>query len=210
MLDTSLELQYTSLTLGYFLSLLLFVFSVSITPGPNNLMVTASGMNFGYQRTLPHILGICAGCLILMSLTALGLGSLFVRFPVVHTALKVIGSLYLLWLAYKIFTASAPGAGKERTRPMSFTQAVLFQFVNPKAWTMGVTGISAFSLNGELLVPSIITVISVQTLLCLPCCSAWAIMGAKIRSWLASPHKIVWFNRTLGLVTASSVLMIVN
>lgn len=209
MLESTTELPLSGITLGYLASLLLTIFSVSITPGPNNLMLTASGMNFGYQRTLPHILGITMGCLLLMTLIASGLGSLFVRFPTIHTALKIFGALYLSWLAYKIFTAGAPGQS-ERVKPFGFFQALLFQFVNPKAWTMGITSVSAFSLSGDLLLPSLVLIVVVHTVMCPPCCSVWALMGVKIKAYIHKPGYQAWFNRTLGLITAACVVVILN
>lgn len=206
---TELDVQFSSFTLGYIASLLVYVFSITITPGPNNLMVTASGMNFGYRKTLPHIFGITAGCLALMMLIAAGLGALFVRFPLVHLGLKIFGSIYLLWLAYKIFTAETTLQTRDDAQPLNIYQAFLFQFVNPKAWTMGITSISAFSLSNNMLV-SLVVVIGVQTAMIFPCCSLWALIGEKIHTWAKNPNTLVWFNRVLGVLTASCVLALVQ
>ncbi len=117
----------------------LYMLSMTLTPGPNNVMLTASGANYGYWRTLPHIFGIMIGCLVLFVGIALGLGLIFERYPIVQTLLKVLGSLYLLYLAWKIATAPPPDFNSQQdARPMTFMAAALFQFANPKAWVMGI------------------------------------------------------------------------
>lgn len=194
----------------YFASLLLFVFSVTITPGPNNLMVTASGSNFGYLRTLPHILGITAGFTLLIVSVAAGLGTVFVNFPGLQLGLKATGAAYLLWLAWKIATASASADAGSEGKPMSLLQAFLFQWVNPKAWTMAITGISAFALDGSAMVWSLVLITAVFSLVVFPICSFWALLGVKVSRVLRSENARRWFNRCLGLLTASSVVLIIS
>ncbi len=210
MIDPSFSTTYAGLSIGYFSSLVAYVVSVNITPGPNNIMVTASGMNYGYVKTLPHILGIAAGCLVLFSLVALGLGNVFIAYPLLHTSLKIIGSVYLLWLAYKIFTASNTSFENQKNQPVSFFQALFFQFVNPKAWTMSITAVSAFSLKGDALWLSLIVVVMTQFLLVFPCSSTWALLGSQIKKIMRSPKAAKMFNRVLGVLTASCVIFIVN
>ena len=113
------------------LPLLLFSISMTITPGPNNVMVTASGVNFGYKKTLPHILGITFGFPVMIVLIGLGLGSVFKSFPVIHHILKYIGATYLLYLAWKIATFSNVNNNGDRNKPFTFWQAVIFQWINP-------------------------------------------------------------------------------
>ena len=124
----------------------LAVFSIvgTGTPGPNNLMLTASGVNFGMRRTLPHLMGVWLGFLLMLGLVCAGLGNIFQTWPWLQTVLKGVGSLYLLYLAWRIATA-APVSKAAVGKPISFFEAVLFQYVNPKAWMMAVTITSAYT-----------------------------------------------------------------
>jgi len=194
----------------YFASLLLFVFSVTVTPGPNNLMVTASGSNFGYFRTLPHILGITLGFTLLIISVAAGLGTVFVTFPSLQLGLKAAGAAYLLWLAWKIATASTSSSAKADVKPMSVFQAFMFQWVNPKAWTMAITGISAFALDGTAMVWSLMMITAAFALVVFPICSFWALLGEQVGRLLTSERGQQWFNRSLGVLTALSVVLIVS
>ena len=195
---------------SYLLSVLLFTFTMTITPGPNNLMLTASGVNFGYVRTLPHLLGVATGFILLCCSVALGLGALFVQIPVLHTGLKIFGSIYLIYLAWKIANSSRVEGGYQRQQPMTFWQAALFQVVNPKAWTMAITAISAFTLDGDELVASTVAVVACFALVSLPCCSAWALLGTQIKRFLSSHRSLKIFNYSLASATALSVLLIIQ
>eukprot|EP01032_Pedospumella_encystans_P037887 gene37887-42912_t len=130
------------------LALVLFALATSITPGPNNMMLFASGVNFGFRRTIPHMLGIGAGFLSLLIGVGLGLGAVLHAYPPAFIALKVAGGLYLLWIAWKIGSSRSMGEGEAKGRPMTFLGAAAFQWVNPKAWVMAVTAM-AVSPNPE-------------------------------------------------------------
>ena len=194
----------------YFASLLLFVFSVSVTPGPNNLMVTASGGNFGYWRTLPHIIGISVGFMMLLIAVGAGLGTVFMRFPALQIALKIVGAIYLLWLAWRIASAPVSTNGEVVGKPLSAFQAFMFQWVNPKGWTMAITAVSAFAMEGAAMVWSLALITGAFTLVVFPVCSFWALLGQKVSLWLTSERAHRWFNRSLGLLTALSVVLIVS
>lgn len=126
----------------------LYIMSMTLTPGPNNVMLTASGANFGFRRTLPHMAGIVGGCFILFSSIALGLGVLFERFPAIQLGLRWLGSAYLLYLAWKIASAPPPNLkGSSHSIPLTFWQAAAFQFANPKAWIMGLALMAGFLLK---------------------------------------------------------------
>lgn len=198
------------LTLSFIAPLLLFTLSVTITPGPNNLMVTASGVNFGFKRTVPHITGIFVGFLSLNLLVAAGVGAVLLAVPQVHWGLKVAGSLYLLWLAWKIATAGGIQSADGETLPMRWWQAALFQIVNPKAWAMAVTGVATFSLPGDAYWPSALIVAAAFAVMTYPCCGFWAALGSQLRRWLQDPVKRRWFNGTLGALTALSVVFILK
>ena len=134
------------------LALTLFAFVSSITPGPNNLMLMASGANFGFRRTLPHLLGVGIGFTLMIVLVGVGLVQVFDLYPISHQILKVVSVIYLLWLAWKIANAAPPeGDVQSAGTPITFIQAALFQWVNPKAWTMALTAISAYTPDSNAL-----------------------------------------------------------
>ncbi|MFG1497229.1 LysE family translocator [Saccharospirillum sp. HFRX-1] len=197
------------LTLSFLAPILIYTFSVSVTPGPNNLMVTASGVNFGYWRTLPHITGIFVGFFTLNILVAAGIGAVLLAIPQLHWALKIAGSAYLLWLAWNIATAGGLGKTADgEAKPMRWWQAALFQVINPKAWAMALTGIAAFSLSGDDYWPSALAVASMFALVTYPSCSLWALLGMQLRRALQDERKRRWFNGVLGALTALSVVFI--
>lgn len=193
---------------AYFLSLFAFTSSMTVTPGPNNIMLTASGVNFGYLRTLPHLVGIMFGVITMVLLVALGLGAIFVQWPITHTVLKVVGSMYLLYLAWKIATAGGIGKADASSKPMTFWQAALFQYVNPKAWTMAITGVSAFTLEGEQVMLSGIAIVAAFGIVSLPSCSFWVLLGTQIRHMLKNERAQKIFNYSLGGLTAACVVLI--
>jgi len=125
-------------------ALIAFAFASSITPGPNNLMLLASGANFGLRRTVPHMLGVSLGHAFMIVLVGAGLMGVFDAYPVAYTILKVVSVAYLLFLTWKIVTAGAPRGDSRSGTPMTFLQAAAFQWVNPKGWAMALTAISSF------------------------------------------------------------------
>ena len=146
-----------------------FAFVTSITPGPNNLMLLASGTRFGWRRSLPHLMGISFGFAVMLLLVGLGLGEVFVRLPMLHEVLKWLSLVYLLYLAFKVATAAPPAAdGSTSGRPMGFGAAALFQVVNPKAWAMALTAVTAYGTLGVAAVTLVFVVVN------LPCCGCWA------------------------------------
>jgi threonine/homoserine/homoserine lactone efflux protein len=187
-----------------FLALVTFSFVASITPGPNNLMLFASGMNFGYQRTIPHILGIAAGFFLMLVSVGLGLGQLLERFPLVYQGLKFAGGAYLLHLAWRIANAGPLEAGEGRGRPMRFYEAVAFQWVNPKAWVMAVTAMAAYS-DGAKFLASIGIIAVTFTLINLPCVSTWAVFGAGLKRFLSNRRTLRLFNVAMALALVASL-----
>ena len=187
------------------LPLVTYCFVMSSTPGPNNMMLTASGANFGYRGSLPQILGINAGGFVQTLLTCLGLGALFTAYPMLQTVLRFGGALYLLVLAWQL-TRSAAGDAR-LARPVSFWQGALFQAVNPKSWLKAVTLASVFMppalppLAGALLVATIGLVIG------FPCISMWALFGVAIRRLLARPGWRRAFNAIMGATLAVLALL---
>ncbi|MQM39720.1 hypothetical protein KBTX_03751 [wastewater metagenome] len=192
------------MTLENALAAALFAFALSATPGPNNVMLTASGARFGLRRTVPHLLGVTAGFGALTAAVALGLGGLFEHYPAVHTALRWIGAAYLLYLAWRIATADPAGHGA-RARPIRFTEAFAFQFANPKVWVMGMTAVALFTAPGDGYALSAAVVIAICMAINLPCVSLWACFGTAIGRWLGSLRARRRFQWVMGGLTAACV-----
>lgn len=189
----------------------LYMVSMSITPGPNNVMLTASGANYGYRRTLPHLLGIAVGCFVLFTAIALGLGVIFERYPVVQNALRLIGSAYLLYLAWKIATAPPPEFRDDSdARPLSLWQAAAFQFANPKAWVMGLALMAGFLPESGPVWLNAVLLAGLAEIVAFPCISLWAGFGMAIRHWLTTPQAWRRFNVVMGVLTAACVFFILS
>ncbi|ETX11300.1 lysine transporter LysE [Marinomonas ushuaiensis DSM 15871] len=202
--------------LSFFIAFVIFSFVMSGTPGPNNIMLLASGAQFGFRRTLPHMLGIGIGMAVLISSALLGLGALFSLYPPLYLVLKWVGGAYLVWLAWKI--ASAPVSQKmnnaseesEESKPMAWWQAALFQFVNPKAWMMAISAVSTFTIEGDLYLQSGLWILLVFACVNFPTISLWAWLGVSIRRWLTDAKRQRVFNLIMGTATALTLMMIVR
>ena len=185
------------------LALTLFAFVSSITPGPNNLMLMASGANFGFRRTLPHMLGVVIGFTLMIVLVGVGLVQVFDIYPISHQILKVVSVIYLLWLAWKIANAAPPeGDVQSEGTPITFIQAALFQWVNPKAWTMALTAISAYTPDQTLYYVSLVAL--VFGIVNLPSVSVWTVLGEQMARFLTSAARLRAFNWAMaGLLILS-------
>ncbi|MBE2275311.1 MAG: LysE family translocator [Rhodobacteraceae bacterium] len=190
------------------LALLGFALVTSVTPGPNNMMLLASGVNFGFRRTVPHILGITLGHSLMVFLVGLGLAGLFRAWPVSLSLLKVVSVVYMLWLAWKIAHAGAPGEGRARPRPFSFLQAAAFQWVNPKAWAMALGAVTAYVLQPSVAV--YLAVAAVFAAVNLPSVSLWAAAGQGLRRWLEAPARLRAFNWTMAALLVASLWPVVT
>ncbi|MFL0693063.1 MAG: LysE family translocator [Agrobacterium tumefaciens] len=185
-------------------ALVLFAFATSITPGPNNMMLFASGVNFGFRRTVPHMLGIGAGFLSLLIGVGMGLGAVLHAYPPAFIALKVAGGLYLLWIAWKIGSSRSMGEGEAKARPMTFLGAAAFQWVNPKAWVMAVTAMAVYP-NPEHYALTVAIVALVFAAVNVPSVSTWAGFGSALREWLSVPVRLKWFNITMAVLLVLSL-----
>lgn len=192
-----------TLSLDLYLALLAFCFVMTGTPGPNNMMVMASGANFGYRRSLPHIFGIAFGVIVMVTTVGAGLGKVFELYPVIETVLKWVSLAYLAWLALKIARAGTPQARAVAT-PMSFIGAAAFQWVNPKAWGMALSAIAAYapdhSLAGALVVALTFGYVGPPTV------SLWCLLGVRLREFLTSPARLKAFNWTMAALLILSTL----
>jgi threonine/homoserine/homoserine lactone efflux protein len=176
--------------------LMTYCFVMSSTPGPNNVLLANSGALFGYRRALPQILGTNSGVAVQTFGTCLGLGSLFLAFPVLHQILQVTGALYLVFLAWKLSASSLGEA--HRAQPLTFVQAVLFQAVNPKSWVKAITLASVFMPVGMSAPVGALVVTGVGMVIGFPSSSLWTLFGVAIRRLLTDPRKQRIFNLTMG------------
>lgn len=188
-----------------FLALLVYAFVTSITPGPNNFMLLASGVNFGFVRTIPHMLGIGFGFLSLLLGVGFGLGAVLTAFPSLHMVLKLAGGAYLLYLAWRVGMSRSLGKdGDAQTQPMSFLAAAAFQWVNPKAWVMAVTAMAVYT-SPETPFLSVLLISGAFALVNLPSVSTWAGFGMALRGFLVDPVRLKWFNIAMGLLLAATL-----
>jgi threonine/homoserine/homoserine lactone efflux protein len=193
------------MTMEILVALVIFAFISSITPGPNNLMLMTSGINFGVRRTVPHMLGVTSGFTLMIALIGLGLMQLIQAVPGSMMVITILSGLYLLYMAWKIATTDTSQARDDvttsRSKPFTFVQAALFQWVNPKAWTMALTAISAYAPKSQGWI-GVLMVAGVFGIVNLPATGTWAVMGSKMRRFLGDPMRMKTFN-----IIAASLLV---
>lgn len=180
-----------------------FAFVTTVTPGPNNLMLMASGANFGFRRTMPHMFGITGGMAIMVLVVGAGLMTIFEALPTLNTVLEILSICYLLWLACKIATAAPIKDRAATSRPMSMVQAALFQWVNPKAWAMCLSAITLFAPDRSLVSVGIVAL--AFAIVCMPAISVWAWFGTMVRQWLSTANRFRAFNVTMAVMLIASL-----
>lgn len=196
------------MTLELFFALAGFAVATSITPGPNNLMLMASGANFGLQRTVPHMLGISLGHAFMIVMIGLGLIQIFEAFPLLHQIMTVLSVAYLLFLAWKIARSAPPEEGAAAGTPFTFLQAAGFQWVNPKAWFMALTAITVYAPSESL--AAIVTVALIFSLVNLPSILVWTCLGQGLRRFLTSHNRLRMFNWTMAALLVASLALILQ
>lgn len=187
-------------------SFYLLVWTAMITPGPNNLLTMYSGLNFGFKRTFPFIAGVLFGGAALLCVLGIGLGQLFDQLPLLKRAIKIAGSLYILFLAWKIARMSDV-KGSMRAEPISFWTAALFQWVNPKVWVFFLTYICIFHVNENIWLNTAALAGSI-VVINLPCLLIWALCGRMIQKIIHIKNRVKILNRVLGVILALSVLLL--
>lgn len=186
-------------------ALVLFVVTAAFTPGPNNIMIMASGLNFGFRRSMPHLFGICLGFPVLVIAIGLGASYVFERYPAVHEVIKLVGISYLIYLAWRIATAAPATLKGGRSRPLSFFEAALFQWVNPKAWIMATSAIATYTTVGTDLAAQIALIVLVFFLMTWPAAGAWLLCGAALQRILRNPLHQKLFNLIMALLLILSM-----
>lgn len=175
------------------------------TPGPNNLMLMASGVNYGVARTLPHLVGVIVGFPAMTVAVGIGLAGLFTAVPAARTVLTVFSVVYTLWLAWKIARSAPPNPGEPTGTPLSFWQGIAFQWVNPKGWSMALMAITLYAPRQEtasiLLIGGFFLAIG-----CLSS-TAWMLLGRGISGWLSQPLRLRLFNYAMALLLIASIAL---
>ena len=192
------------MSIDLLLSLLAFCAAGSFTPGPNTIMLLASGVNFGLRPTVPHMAGITIGFTLMVLIVGLGLGAALLAVPELHAALRIVSIVYMLWLAWKLLNAGRPAQTSASDRPLTFFQAAAFQWVNPKAWAIALTASVAFS-NPAAPLRSAITIALVFGLVTLPATILWASFGVVVRRLLERPAVLRAFNITMAVLLVASL-----
>ncbi len=196
--------------MDYLISVALFAISSSVTPGPNNIMVMTSGLNFGIRRSMPLLIGICVGFTAMLLLVGLGFGQLFTLFPQLSLVIKIIGTAYLLYLAWLIARSSNVGVTNQQVKPIGFIKGALFQWVNAKAWVVSIGAISAFTTMGESFFSQNMTIATTFFIISFPCVGIWLMFGSMLRQFLDNAAYLRWFNITMSLLLVGSVLPVVK
>ena len=194
---------------GLFSALTAFYFTMFITPGPNNAMLTTSGMKFGFTRTLPHLIGIPLGHIVQIGLCCFGLANIFLIYPQIQFYMKILCFIYLLYLSWRMI-GSFSLSQKDTGRPLKFYEASLFQFINPKAWSIALTVASGFFPSEENIYTGIIFVTLTAALVCFPSISLWALFGNGLRNFVSNykTKKIIEYILAVLLVFTGIFILI--
>lgn len=192
------------MTLDLFLALIAFAFVTSVTPGPNNVMLLASGVNFGFRRTVPHMAGVAIGHAVMVFMVGVGLMGIFISYPPAQMALKIISAVYMLWLAWKIANAAPPAGAQRAGKPLSFMQAAAFQWVNPKAWIISLGAVTLYAPGQEWIAVAwvafgFLSVGWTTTII-------WTVLGLGLRRFLQKPVALRVFNYTMAALLVASLV----
>ena len=184
----------------------MFAFVTSVTPGPNNMMLLASGLNFGLKRTLPHWLGVSLGHFVMLLLVGAGLESLLKAYPFVYQVMKVVGFVYLLYLAWGVARSGAPERnGEEAVQPITFLGAAAFQWVNPKAWIMAIGYFSNY-MPTDASMPFVVLTCMMFSAINFPSVGLWVWLGAKLEHYLQQNSIRKIFNGTMAVLLIASMV----
>ena len=191
------------ITFALFSALATFYFTMFVTPGPNNSMLTFSGLKFGFVRTLPHAIGIPLGHIFQIGLTCFGLGKIFLIYPQIQFYMKILCFLYLLFLAWKMI-GSFDMVNKEIGRPLKFYEASLFQFINPKAWSIAIAVASGFFPTEENIFIGILFVTITAAVICFPSICIWALFGSSLKKYISDYRIKKYTEYLLSLMVVST------
>lgn len=191
-------------------ALILFTISTSITPGPNNVMIMTSGANHGFRKSIPHLLGIELGFPAMLVAIGLGAAEIFQQFPVLFTVLKIIGTVYLTYLALKIATAPVQNFEHRHQQPLTFLQAALFQWVNPKAWVMAIGAVVTYTIANDTYLTQVFIIAGLFVVFGTPCTITWLWFGSSLKKVLSEPLYLRIFNITMATFLCLSLLPVIS
>jgi threonine/homoserine/homoserine lactone efflux protein len=169
-------------------------------------MLTTTGLNFGVRRGMPHLFGICIGFPVMLALIGLGFGTLFQLFPLLHETIKIVGIVYLVYLAWKIASAEGNSGEAAPTKPISFWQSAAFQWINPKAWVMGSSALAAYTTLDDSFFVQVAIICTIFGVITFPCAGAWLVFGAGLQRFLKDPVHRKTFNIVMALLLIASIL----
>jgi len=192
--------------MDYLIAVVLFAISSSITPGPNNITVMASGVNFGIRKSLPVFMGICVGFSLMLLLVGIGFGQVFEQIPTLHIYIKFFGTLYLLYLAFLIATADEIDMSNKQAKPLTFINGAVFQWLNAKAWVVATGAIAAFTTVGSDFYMQNIIIAVTFLIISFPCVGLWLLFGSSLKTKLNAKHHLRIFNYTMGGLLVISVI----
>lgn len=187
-------------------AIIVFAITACVTPGPNNAMIMASGVNYGIRASLPHFFGIILGFPAMVVAVGLGIASLFERFPVLHVVLKLAGAAYLTYLAWQIATAPVAAATRNSGKPFSFVQAAAFQWVNPKAWVLAIGATVTYTVIADSYIVQILILAGIFLVFGAPCILLWLWCGAALKSILQNPTSLRVFNISMAALLMASLI----
>jgi threonine/homoserine/homoserine lactone efflux protein len=186
-------------------ALILFCFVSGVTPGPNNIMLMTSGVNFGFRRTLPHLIGVVLGFAAMVALIGLELDAIFARFPQLMPVMRWVGAAYLLWLAWRIANSGPMREGAAQGHPLGFLGAAAFQWINPKGWVIAISALTAYSVTDDYTI-SVIAVALTYLAIGIPSSGAWVVFGSAMRKALHDPRVARPFNLTMAALLVASIV----
>jgi threonine/homoserine/homoserine lactone efflux protein len=195
-----------SFPLALILTSIPFMTSMGITPGPNNILVASSGVNFGFRATIPHIVGITIGYPLMLLLVGLGLARIFIAVPMTHLVLKYISIAYLLYLAWRIAMSSSLGEVRSTKRPMTLLQAAAFQWVNAKGWVVALGAVTTYTVVNETLPLQIMALSGISLIITVISASSWTLFGSLLRRFLHTEKRRRWFNYSMAGLLVISIL----
>jgi threonine/homoserine/homoserine lactone efflux protein len=184
-----------------------FLASMAFTPGPNNILVASSGVNFGFRATVPHILGVSFGYPVMLLLVGIGLAKVFAAAPEVHLVLKYVCVLYLLYLAWRIASAAAPGREpRVAGEPLTFLQAAAFQWVNGKGWVVALSAVTTYTVVESSLLEQVVTLAGIALIVTAGAVTCWTLFGAMLRQYLHTDRRRRAFNYSMAALLVLSII----
>jgi threonine/homoserine/homoserine lactone efflux protein len=183
-----------------------FMVAMGFTPGPNNILVASSGVNFGFRATLPHILGVTVGYPLMLLIVGIGLAKVFMAVPAIHWVLKYVCILYLLYLAWRIAVASAMGEARRTSKPLNFMQAAAFQWVNGKGWVVALSAVTTYTVVNRTLPLQIFALAIIALVITFASVCCWTFFGALLRRYLHTEKRRRWFNYSMAALLIVSII----